>query len=90
MRIFDNIRAIKPVVIAIRQDARKVKINATWLSLHTTYSIGKRLGANYLSLTNAELNTVRMMLQRETGIDALVVSMEELEGDRLALAKKIT
>lgn len=88
MRIFDNIRAIKPVVIAIRQDARKVKINATWLSLHTTYSIGKKLGATYLTLTNAELHTVRMMLQRETGIDALVVSMEELEGDRLALAKK--
>lgn len=88
MRIFDSIRAIKPVVIAIRQDARKVKINATWLSLHITYSIGKRLGATYLTLTNAELHTVRMMLQRETGIDALLVSMEELEGDRLALAKK--
>ncbi|AVX22941.1 Uncharacterized protein ALO42_02424 [Pseudomonas syringae pv. atrofaciens] len=88
MRIFDNIRAIKPVVIAIRQDARKVKINATWLSLNTTYSIGKRLGATYLTLTNTELHTVRMMLQRETGIDALLVSMEELEGDRLALAKK--
>ncbi|MCP1476234.1 hypothetical protein ABIA54_004920 [Pseudomonas sp. EB276 TE3739] len=88
MRIFDNIRAIKPVVIAIRQDACKVKINATWLSLHTTYCIGKRLGATYLTLTNAELHTVRMMLERETGIDALVVSMKELEGDRLALAKK--
>lgn len=88
MSIFDNIRAIKPVVIAIRQDARKVKVNATWLSLNTTYGIGKRLGATYLTLTNAELHTVRMMLQSETGIDALLVSMEELEGDRLALAKK--
>lgn len=88
MSIFDNIRAIKTVVVAIRQNSLKVKINATWSLLNTTYSIGKRLGIGYLTLTNAELHTVRMMLKKETGIDALLVSMEELEGDRLAMAKQ--
>ncbi|MFJ3681465.1 hypothetical protein [Pseudomonas sp. NPDC090208] len=88
MSIFDNIRAIKTVVVAIRQDSLKVKINATWSLLNTTYSIGKRQGAGYLTLTNAELHTVRMMLKQETGIDALLVSMEELEGDRLTMAQK--
>ncbi|WP_223527290.1 hypothetical protein [Pseudomonas sp. BF-B-26] len=88
MSIFGNMRAIKPVVIAIRQDARKVQINATWSRLNNDYKIGKKLGNNYLSLTEADLQTVRMMLKKEAGMDALNVSLEDLEGDRLAVAKK--
>lgn len=88
MSIFGNMRAIKPVVIAIRQDARKVQINATWLRLNNDYKIGKKLGNNFLSLTEDDLQTVRMMLKKEAGVDALHVSLEELEGDRLAMAKK--
>jgi hypothetical protein len=88
MSIFGNMRAIKPVVIAIRQDARKVQVNATWSRLNNDYRIGKKLGNNYLLLTEVDLQTVRMMLKKETGVDALNVSLEELEGDRLAVAKK--
>ncbi|KAA0986248.1 hypothetical protein FQ192_24180 [Pseudomonas sp. ANT_J12] len=88
MSIFGNMRAIKPVVIAIRQDTRKVQINATWLRLNNDYKIGKKLGNNFLSLTEDDLQTVRMMLKKEAGVDALHVSLEELEGDRLAIAKK--
>jgi hypothetical protein len=88
MSIFGNMRAIKPVVIAIRQDARKVQINATWSRLNKDYKIGKKLGNNYLTLTESDLQTARLMLKKETGVDALNLSLEELEGDRLAVAKK--
>jgi hypothetical protein len=88
MSIFGNMRAIKPVVIAIRQDARKVQINSTWSRLNNDYKIGKKLGNNHLLLTEVDLQTVRLMLKKETGVDALNVSLEELEGDRLAVAKK--
>ncbi|MGO3987219.1 hypothetical protein ABI582_22945 [Pseudomonas sp. SAS7] len=88
MSVFGNMRAIKPVVIAIRQDARRVKINATWELLNETYGIGKKLNGSYLALTEVELATVRRMLKKETGVDALLVSLDDLEGDRLALAKK--
>ncbi|QFG30067.1 hypothetical protein F6476_13095 [Pseudomonas umsongensis] len=88
MSIFGNMRAIKPVVIAIRQDARKVQINTTWSRLNNDYKIGKKLGNNYLTLTESDLQTVRLMLKKETGVDALNLSLEELEGDRLAVAKK--
>lgn len=88
MSIFTSMRAIKPVVIAIRQDLRKVPTNATWLRLHTDYNIGTMLGGKNLALTETELHTVRMMLKKEAGIDALQVSLEQLAGDRLALAKR--
>lgn len=88
MSIFGNMRAIKPVVIAIRQDARKVQINSTWSRLNNDYKIGKKLGNNHLLLTEFDLQTVRLMLKKEAGVDALNVSLEELEGDRLAVAKK--
>lgn len=88
MSIFSTIRAIKPIVIAIRQDARRVQINATWSKLNKDYNIGTKLGSNYLALTEVELHTVRMMLKREAGVEALHVSLEELEGDRIAVAKK--
>ena len=87
MSIFGNMRAIKPVVIAIRQDARKVQINSTWSRLNNDYKIGKKLGNNHLLLTEFDLQTVRLMLKKEAGVDALNVSLEELEGDRLAVAK---
>lgn len=88
MSIFGNMRAIKPVVNAIRQDARKVQLNSTWSRLNNDYKIGKKLGNNYLTLTESDLQTVRLMLKKETGLDALNLSLEELEGDRLAVAKK--
>ncbi|OUM22677.1 hypothetical protein B8W72_30005 [Pseudomonas putida] len=88
MSIFSTIRAIKPVVIAIRQDARRVQMNATWSRLNKDYNIGTKMGGNYLALTEVELHTVRMMLKREAGVDALHVSLEELEGDRIAVAKR--
>lgn len=88
MSIFSTIRAIKPVVIAIRQDARRVQINATWSKLNKDYNIGTKVGSNQLALTEVELHTIRMMLKREAGVDALHVSLEELEGDRIAVAKK--
>lgn len=58
------------------------------MRLNNDYKIGKKLGNNFLSLTEDDLQTVRMMLKKEAGVDALHVSLEELEGDRLAIAKK--
>ncbi|UHG95146.1 DUF7281 domain-containing protein [Pseudomonas sp. 7-41] len=88
MSIFTTRRSITPIVKAIRQHATKVQLNATWSRLHSDYGIGTKFGSSSLALSEGDLHTLRVMLQRDAGIDALHQSLGELEGDRIDTAKK--